>query len=75
MLRHNIPLFLDYCKTCNFSERSLEALTGRLDEFSTFLNSHQLTSISQINYNILIQVVADFGNPRVQFRKIGKKVL
>jgi len=36
MLHNYFSSFLDYCKNANFSVRSIESLTFRLNEFSSF---------------------------------------
>ena len=42
MLHHHISPFLDYCRLANFSVRSIQALTARLNEFETYLKSQKI---------------------------------
>lgn len=69
MLRSNIQNFLQYCKVCNFSDRSLEALTNRLNEFTVFMNSISIDKISTIAYQHLLQFIADFGHSSEHVKK------
>jgi len=50
MLHHYFTNFLDYFKNANFSERSIESLTSRLNEFSNFLKTFESPSIQEIKY-------------------------
>ena len=65
MLHNNITNFLHYCKNSNFSERSIESLTFRLNELIRFLNAIPICNINEINYQLLAQFVADFNKPSV----------
>ena len=69
MLHINITNFLQYCKNSNFSERSIESLTFRLNEFNQFIRSQTISSIREINYQLLTQFVTDFNSPSVYVKK------
>jgi integrase/recombinase XerC len=69
MLHDYITQFLDYCKNANFSERSIESLTFRLNEFSKFLKSINSPSPQEITYQHLTQFVADFNKPSASVKK------
>ncbi len=69
MLHHYFTSFLDYCKNANFSERSIESLEHRLNEFSNFLKTEDNPSIPEIKYQQLSQFVADFNSPSVAVPK------
>ena len=69
MLQNNITNFLHYCKTSNFSERSIESLTFRLSEFNQFIQSQAKSTLKQINYQLLAQFVADYKKPSVYVKK------
>lgn len=69
MLHHNITNFLHYCKNSNFSDRSVESLTFRLNEFNQFLKSIAICAIKDIHYQHLAQFVADYNNPSVHVKK------
>ena len=69
MLHRHINQFLDYCKLADFSIRSIQALTVRLNEFKAFLKSHKIRSVKKITYQHLINFVADHKNPSIHVRK------
>ena len=58
MLHGYCKQFLDYCQLADFSIRSLQALTIRMNEFKAFLKSQRIRSAKKITYQHLI----DFGN-------------
>jgi site-specific recombinase XerD len=70
MLRHSISTFLQYCTNSNFSKRSIESLEFRLHEFNTFIQQQEVTAIEHINYQHLIQFVADYGTPSPSVKKM-----
>lgn len=69
MLHRNINPFLEYCQLADFSPRSIQALTIRLNEFKLFLKSHKIRSVNRITYRHLINFVADYKNPSIHVRK------
>jgi len=69
MLQNSITNFLHYCQNLNFSERSIESLTFRLNEFNQFIRSQAISSLSEINYQRLAQFVTDFNKPSVSVKK------
>jgi len=69
MLQNNITNFLHYCKNSNFSERSIDSLSFRLNEFHQFLKSITISNIKDIHYLHLSQFVADYNNPSVHVKK------
>jgi len=69
MLQYNITDFLQYCVNSDFSNRSIETLTFRLNEFNSFIQQQSIPTIDQINYNQLIQFVADYGTPSPAVKK------
>lgn len=69
MLHRHINEFLDYCKLADFSIRSIQALTIRLNEFKAFLKSQKIRSVKKITYQHLINFVADHKNPSIHVRK------
>ncbi len=72
MLHSIISSFLEYCTNANFSKRSIETLTLRLNEFNNFLHEHSVTAIDKINYQHLMQFITDFGiiSPYVKKAKV-----
>jgi site-specific recombinase XerD len=69
MLNTHISNFLIYCKTANFSEKSLEALTCRLGEFNDYLKQKQIRSVKNIQYSDLLEFSADFHIPSNHVKK------
>ena len=70
MLQNNITNFLQYCKNSDFSQRSIETLSFRLNEFNKFIQSLSNFTITQINYQHLLQFVADYGTPSPSVKKV-----
>jgi hypothetical protein len=48
MLYRYCGKFLEYCRLADFSDRSIQALDIRLEEFRAFARLHRLKSISAI---------------------------
>ncbi len=69
MLHRHISPFLDYCQLANFSARSIQTLTARINEFKTYLKSQKIRSIKKVTYQHLINFVADFKSPSIHVRK------
>jgi len=53
----------------DFSARSIQALNIRLNEFKAFLKSQRIRSVKKINYQHLINFVADHKDPSIHVRK------
>ena len=66
---HHIPQFIEYCQLANFSDRSIQALESRLNEFSAFLKQRQIKSFKHVGYLHLIEFAGDFQAPSVHVRK------
>ncbi len=69
MLHYYCKQFLEYCQLADFSVRSIQALTIRLNEFKTFLKSQRIRSVKKITYQHLINFVADHKDPSIHVRK------
>ena len=69
MLHRQINQFLDYCRLADFSTRSIQALTVRLNEFEIFLKTQRISSIKRIRYRNLIVFAADFNAPSIHVTK------
>ena len=65
MLHHHLNWFLDYCRLAEFSERSIQTLTARINEFEAFLKIHKIRYVKRIAYRHLIDFVADYKNPSI----------
>ena len=68
MLKKIISNFLIYCKLYNFSTCSLNVFTSKLNEFSRYIDSLHLKSITDIKYEHLLSFVI-FGTQSVYTRK------
>ena len=69
MLKTEIEHFLTYCKVSDFSGKSIETFTIRLNEFNEFLKTTTAASIKEISYKHLRRFVADFKTPSVHIKK------
>ena len=69
MLQRFIQEFLGYCRLANFSDRSIQALTARTNEFQSFLKVRNIRSVKKITYLDLVAFVADFNSPSIHVRK------
>ena len=69
MLHQYCSQFLEYCQLADFSVRSIQALTIRLNEFKAFLKSQRIRSVKKITYQHLINFVADHKDPSIHVRK------
>ncbi len=69
MLQRHINQFLDYCKLADFSIRSIQALSARLNEFEIFLKTQTIRSIKRVRYRHLIDFAADFNAPSIHITK------
>ncbi len=69
MLHRYCNQFLDYCRLADFSHRSIQALTARLNEFETFLKALKIRSVKRIEYRHLIDFVADYKKPSIHVTK------
>jgi len=69
MLETEMKHFLKYCKISEFTEKSIEALTTRLNEFKKYLETTTITSAKDILYQHLREYVAEFKTPSVHIKK------
>ena len=69
MLHRHINQFLDYCSLADFSNRSIQALTIRLNEFDIFLKTQRIRSVKRIRYRHLIGFAADYNAPSIHVTK------
>ncbi|MEE9354117.1 MAG: tyrosine-type recombinase/integrase, partial [Methylococcaceae bacterium] len=61
--------FLEYCRLADFSIRSIQALTARLNELENFLKTHRIRSVKRVRYHHLIDFTADFNAPSIHVTK------
>ena len=61
--------FLAYCQLADFSVRSIQALTIRLNEFQAYLKSLKKRSIKKGGYKHLADFTAEFKNPSIHATK------
>ena len=69
MLHRHIDQFLDYCRLADFSIRSIQALTARLNEFDNFLKTQRIRSVKRVRYRHLINFAADYKTPSIHVTK------
>ena len=69
MLHRHINQFLDYCRLADFSIRSIQALSARLNEFTNFLKTQRIRSIKRIRYRHLIDFAADYNAASIHVTK------
>ncbi len=69
MLHRYINQFLEYCQLADFSVRSIQALTARLNEFEACRKSQSVRSVKKITYLRLVDFVADYKHPSIHVRK------
>ncbi len=60
---------MQYCQLADFSPRSIQALTARLNEFQAWLKSLKIRSVKTVTYQHLIDFVADYKAPSIHVRK------
>jgi len=69
MLHRQINQFLDYCRLADFSIRSIQTLTTRLNEFDRLLKTQRIRSIKKVRYRHLILFAADYNTPSIHVTK------
>ena len=69
MLHRYCSQFLAYCQLADFSARSIQALTIRLNEFANFLGTQRIRSIKRVRYRHLIDFTADYNAPSIHVTK------
>jgi len=69
MLETEMKHFLTYCKISEFSKKSIEALTTRLNEFKEYLETAPIRSLKEISYRHLREYVAEFKTPSIHIKK------
>jgi len=69
MLHRHITPFLEYCQLADFSIRSIQALTIRLNEFDIFLKTKRIRSNKPVRYRHLIGFAADYNSPSIHVTK------
>ena len=69
MLHRYCSQFLAYCELADFSARSIQALSIRLNELATFLKIQRIRSIKRVRYRHLIDFTADYNAPSIHVTK------
>jgi len=69
MLHWYCEQLMEYCRVTDFSARSIQALTARLNEFENFLKTHRIRSVKRIRYHHLIDFTADYKAPSIHVTK------
>jgi len=58
-----------YCQLVDFSARSIQALTIRLNELANFLKIQRIRSVKKVRYRHLIDFTTDFNAPSIHVTK------
>jgi len=66
MLDEEMRYFLEYCRISDFSKKSIESLSIRLNEFNKFLKTTTVTSLIDISYERLRTFIAVEGDIRAE---------
>jgi integrase/recombinase XerC len=69
MLHRHIKQFLEYSQLADFSIRSIQVFTARLNEFEIFLKTQRIRTIKRIRYRHLIDFAADYKTPSIHVTK------
>jgi len=69
MLHRYCSQFLAYCQLADFSARSIQALTIRLNELANFLKIQRIRSVKMVRYRHLIDFAADYNAPSIYVTK------
>jgi len=69
MLHRYCSQFLAYCQLADFSARSIQTLTIRLNELATFLKIQRIRSVKKVRYRHLIDFTADYNAPSIHVTK------
>jgi integrase/recombinase XerC len=69
MLHRDINQFLEYCQLADFSVRSIQALTARLNEFEACRKAQRIRCVKKITYRHLVNFVADYKAPSIHVKK------
>ncbi|RZB35684.1 MAG: hypothetical protein SRB2_02981 [Desulfobacteraceae bacterium Eth-SRB2] len=69
MLPRYCSQFLAYCQLADFSARSIQTLSIRLNELATFLKTKRIRSVKKVRYRHLIDFTADFNAPSIHVTK------
>jgi len=69
MLHRYWSQFLAYCELADFSARSIQALTIRLNELGNFLKIQRIQSVKKVRYQHLIDFAADYNAPSIHVTK------
>ena len=69
MLHQYCCQFLEYCQLADFSARSIQALSIRLNELIIFLKTRRIRSVKRVRYRHLIDFTADYNDPSIHVTK------
>ncbi len=66
--RYSSP-FLEYFRLVDFSHRSIQAVTSRINEFQNYLRLHKIRSIKKVAYKHLVDFAGDYQSPSIHVTK------
>ena len=69
MHQRHINQFIDYSNLADFSIRSIQALSARLNKFADFLKIQRIRSVKRVIYSHLIDFAANYRIPSIHVTK------
>ena len=75
MLHGYCSQFLAYCELADFSARSIQALSIRLNELANFLKIQRIRSIKRVRYRHLIDFASNYNAPSIHVTKSRVRTL
>ena len=69
MLYRYCDLFLQYIKVADFSKRSVQAASSRINEFKNFLALNNIKSIKKVTYKHLVEFAGAYQTPSIHVTK------
>ena len=69
MLYRYYDLFLQYIELADFSPRSVQAASSRINEFKNYLALNKISSIKKVSYKHLVEFVGDYKTPSIHVTK------
>ena len=71
MLHRYWSQFLAYFELADFSARSIQTLSIRLNELANFLKIQRIQSVKKVRYRHLIDFTADYNAPQYMSQNSG----
>jgi site-specific recombinase XerD len=68
LYRYSDP-FLEYFKLADYSNRSFQAMSSRINEFQNYLTLNNIGSIKKVTYKHLVEFAGDYLTPSIHVTK------